>query len=113
LKNRAGAVKWTDVDWATFVEERSIATVATRGGIDRPLALHKEGRRSIIPHQDWRGQFARGTYAKQRRADGVHQLHRSGVHAPSQVSPGAQATSFPRTDDAHSCTWPGWNHAGG
>jgi RHS repeat-associated protein len=33
------------------------------GGIDRPLALHKEGRRSIIPHQDWRGQFARGTYA--------------------------------------------------
>jgi RHS repeat-associated protein len=28
------------------------------GGIDRPLALHKEGWQSILPHENWRGQFA-------------------------------------------------------
>jgi RHS repeat-associated protein len=31
------------------------------GGIDRPLALHKEGWQSILPHENWRGQFASGT----------------------------------------------------
>jgi RHS repeat-associated protein len=31
------------------------------GGIDRPLALHKEGWQSILPHESWRGQFASGT----------------------------------------------------
>jgi RHS repeat-associated protein len=32
------------------------------GGIDRPLVITK-GTVSIVPHQNWRGQFARGTYA--------------------------------------------------
>ncbi|HEX6373279.1 MAG TPA: RHS repeat-associated core domain-containing protein [Longimicrobium sp.] len=32
------------------------------GGIDRPLVITK-GTTSIVPHQNWRGQFARGTYA--------------------------------------------------
>ncbi|HEX2207712.1 MAG TPA: hypothetical protein VHG93_08515 [Longimicrobium sp.] len=32
------------------------------GGIDRPLVITK-GSTSIVPHQNWRGQFARGTYA--------------------------------------------------
>jgi RHS repeat-associated protein len=32
------------------------------GGIDRPLVITKNGE-SIVPHQNWRGQFARGTYA--------------------------------------------------
>jgi len=31
------------------------------GGIDRPLALHKSGQGSLVPHQNWRGQFASGT----------------------------------------------------
>jgi RHS repeat-associated protein len=31
------------------------------GGLDRPLALHKEGYQSILPHENWRGQFADGT----------------------------------------------------
>jgi hypothetical protein len=32
------------------------------GGIDRPLVIRKEGEPTIIPHENWRGQFARGTY---------------------------------------------------
>jgi hypothetical protein len=31
------------------------------GGIDRPLVIRKEGQPTIIPHENWRGQFARGT----------------------------------------------------
>ncbi len=33
------------------------------GGIDRPLAITKGGVGTIITHQNWRGQFARGTHA--------------------------------------------------
>jgi hypothetical protein len=32
------------------------------GSIDRPLVIRKEGVATVIPHQNWRGQFARGTY---------------------------------------------------
>jgi hypothetical protein len=32
------------------------------GGIDRPLVIRKEGQPTIIPHENWRGQFSRGTY---------------------------------------------------
>jgi RHS repeat-associated protein len=38
------------------------------GGIDRPLVITK-GSTSIIPHQNWRGQFARGTYGDGRPSD--------------------------------------------
>ena len=38
------------------------------GGIDRPLVITKDGQ-SIIPHQNWRGQFARGTYPNGYRSD--------------------------------------------
>jgi RHS repeat-associated protein len=38
------------------------------GGIDRPLVITKDGQ-SIIPHQNWRGQFARGTYPSGTRSD--------------------------------------------
>ena len=37
------------------------------GGIDRPLTIFKVGHPVIIPHQNWRGQFARGTYARAGR----------------------------------------------
>ncbi len=30
------------------------------GGIDRPLALHKEGQGSLIPHENWRGGLVDG-----------------------------------------------------
>jgi RHS repeat-associated protein len=30
--------------------------------IDRPLVIRKEGPPTIIPHENWRGQFSRGTY---------------------------------------------------
>ena len=38
------------------------------GDIDRPLVITKDGQ-SIIPHQNWRGQFARGTYPNGTRSD--------------------------------------------
>jgi hypothetical protein len=38
------------------------------GGIDRPLVITKDGQ-SIIPHQNWRGQFARGTYPNGAKSD--------------------------------------------
>jgi RHS repeat-associated protein len=38
------------------------------GGIDRPLVITKNGE-SVIPHQNWRGQFARGTYPNGYRSD--------------------------------------------
>ncbi|HEU0301239.1 MAG TPA: RHS repeat-associated core domain-containing protein [Longimicrobium sp.] len=38
------------------------------GGIDRPLVITKDGV-SIIPHQNWRGQFSRGTYANGTPSD--------------------------------------------
>ena len=38
------------------------------GGIDRPLVITKDGQ-SVIPHQNWRGQFARGTYPNGTRSD--------------------------------------------
>ena len=39
------------------------------GGIDRPLAIWKQGVGSIITHQNWRGQFARGTFWDGRLSD--------------------------------------------
>jgi RHS repeat-associated protein len=38
------------------------------GGIDRPLVITKDGV-SILPHQNWRGQFSSGTYANGARSD--------------------------------------------
>jgi len=39
------------------------------GRIDRPLSIWKEGVGSIIPHQNWRGQFARGTFPNGASSD--------------------------------------------
>jgi hypothetical protein len=38
------------------------------GGMDRPLVINKDGT-SILPHQNWRGQFAKGTYPSGARSD--------------------------------------------
>jgi RHS repeat-associated protein len=55
------------------------------GGLDRPLVITKDGQ-SILPHQNWRGQFSRGTYA-----DG----------AASDCAPG-------QTTNCQRIPWPGW-----
>jgi RHS repeat-associated protein len=40
------------------------------GGIDRPLVIWKDGT-TILPHENWRGQFARGTYTTGQSSDCV------------------------------------------
>jgi RHS repeat-associated protein len=62
------------------------------GGIDRPLVITK-GSTSILPHQNWRGQFSSGTYANGARSD---------------CAPGV-------TTNCHAVNWPGyrttaWHH---
>jgi RHS repeat-associated protein len=62
------------------------------GGIDRPLVITKDGV-SILPHQNWRGQFSSGTYANGARSD---------------CPPGS-------TTNCHPVSWPGyrttaWHH---
>jgi RHS repeat-associated protein len=32
------------------------------GGIDRPLAIKKDGLETVVPHENWRGMFAWGTW---------------------------------------------------
>ena len=39
------------------------------GGIDRPLSIWKAGYPVILPHQNWRGQFAKGTYTSGQLSD--------------------------------------------
>ena len=39
------------------------------GGIDRPLSICKAGHPVILPHQNWRGQFAKGTYTSGQLSD--------------------------------------------
>jgi hypothetical protein len=34
------------------------------GGIDRPLTITKDAQEPIIPHQNWRGTFAWGTWGR-------------------------------------------------
>jgi RHS repeat-associated protein len=62
------------------------------GGIDRPLVITK-GSTSILPHQNWRGQFSSGTYANGARSD---------------CAPGVTTNCYP-------VAWPGyrttaWHH---
>jgi RHS repeat-associated protein len=38
------------------------------GGIDRPLVITKNGQ-SVLPHMNWRGEFARGTYPSGASSD--------------------------------------------
>ncbi|HEY0019131.1 MAG TPA: RHS repeat-associated core domain-containing protein [Longimicrobium sp.] len=39
------------------------------GGIDRPLAIWKQGVGTIVTHQNWRGQFAMGTFTSGAPSD--------------------------------------------
>jgi hypothetical protein len=69
------------------------------GGIDRPLVITKNGE-SIVPHQNWRGHFSRGTYA-----DGINIGKRSDCPyfpAPSTCTPiqwpGERTTAYHELD---------------
>jgi RHS repeat-associated protein len=69
------------------------------GGIDRPLTITKDETSSIIPHQNWRGTFAWGTWGK-----GATKGHQSDC-----VSGGPSTCA--------NVAWPGWQtnawHVGG
>jgi RHS repeat-associated protein len=69
------------------------------GGIDRPLTITKDETSSIIPHQNWRGTFAWGTWGK-----GTYKGYQSDC-----VSGGPSTCA--------NVAWPGWQtnawHAGG
>jgi RHS repeat-associated protein len=60
------------------------------GGIDRPLTITKDAQEPIIPHQNWRGTFAWGTWGK-----GTYKGYRSDC-----VS-GGPSTCV-------NVAWPGW-----
>ena len=63
------------------------------GGIDRPLAITRSGVGSIIPHENWRGQMARGTY-------GAGTGKPLGASSDCTGSPPVNCVPVP---------WPGWN----
>jgi RHS repeat-associated protein len=59
---KAPGTEYDNLEATTGAGERFGRVSYTHGGgIDRPLALHKEGQGSLVPHDNWRGQFASGT----------------------------------------------------
>ena len=38
-------------------------------GIDRPLTITKYGQGTVVPHQNWRGQYSLGTFQHGQRSD--------------------------------------------
>ncbi|HYW12266.1 MAG TPA: RHS repeat-associated core domain-containing protein, partial [Longimicrobium sp.] len=67
------------------------------GGIDRPLAIWKSGVGSLIPHENWRGQMARGTF-------GMGTAGTAGTAGKS-----SDCQSYPQHDNCVPVPWPGWN----
>jgi RHS repeat-associated protein len=62
------------------------------GGIDRPLTIWKSGIGTVVTHQSWRGQFARGTFGNGPRA-----------------GESSDCTEYPATNGCIPVRWPGWN----
>jgi hypothetical protein len=60
-------------------------------GIDRPLTIWKDAAGSIIPHENWRGEFASGTW-------GVGTKQGMSVDCPYGGAPNCLPIS-----------WPGWS----
>jgi RHS repeat-associated protein len=60
---------------------------AHAGGIDRPLAIWKQGVGTLVTHQNWRGQFAMGTFTSGAPSDCLQ-------YPPSGCVP---------------VSWPGWS----
>ena len=46
-----------------------VSYVHAGGGIDRPLAIWKQGVGTLVTHQNWRGQFAMGTFTSGAPSD--------------------------------------------
>jgi RHS repeat-associated protein len=64
------------------------------GGIDRPLVIWKQGVGSIVTHQNWRGQFARGTWGE----------------GTGRVGQSSDCTgTYPQQTPCVPVRWPGWN----
>jgi RHS repeat-associated protein len=64
------------------------------GGIDRPLTIWKSGVGSVVTHQSWRGQFARGTF---------------GMGASRPAGQSTECEESPPTNGCLPIQWPGWN----
>jgi RHS repeat-associated protein len=62
------------------------------GGIDRPLTIWKQDVGTIVTHQSWRGQFARGTFGEGPRA-----------------GESSDCEEYPPTNGCLPVRWPGWN----
>jgi RHS repeat-associated protein len=78
---------------AAYVGESSgLVSYTHAGGIDRPLAIWKAEVGTIVTHQNWRGQFSRGTFGAGSRA------------GQSSDCPGS-----PPTNGCIPVPWPGWN----
>jgi RHS repeat-associated protein len=63
------------------------------GGIDRPLVIWKSGVGSVVTHQNWRGQFARGTWGA------GHAL----------IGRSSDCTATYTGQNCVPVPWPGWN----
>jgi RHS repeat-associated protein len=78
---------------AAYVGESSgLVSYTHAGGIDRPLAIWKAEVGTIVTHQNWRGQFARGTFGAGPRA-----------------GQSSDCPSYPPTNGCIPVPWPGWN----
>jgi RHS repeat-associated protein len=73
-------------------ETRGQVSYFQAGGIDRPLTIWKQDIGTIVTHQSWRGQFARGTF---------------GVGARAGES--SDCEEYPPTNGCLPVRWPGWN----
>jgi RHS repeat-associated protein len=73
-------------------EAGGTVSYAHAGGIDRPLVIWKSGVGSIVTHQNWRGQFARGTWGA--GSTKIGQSSDCTIYPPSGCVP---------------VPWPGWN----
>ena len=84
------------------VDAGGVVSYTHAGGIDRPLVITK-GVVSIVTHQNWRGQFARGTY-------GVNSGRAAGVRSDCAEYPAQGCTPIPwpgeRTTPRHELTEP-------
>jgi RHS repeat-associated protein len=61
--------EWKDAEGTYAGETGGRVSYTHAGGIDRPLAIWKQGVGTVITHQNWRGQFARGTFTNGQLSD--------------------------------------------
>ncbi|HYW12860.1 MAG TPA: RNase A-like domain-containing protein [Longimicrobium sp.] len=75
-------------------ESRGTVSYFQAGGIDRPLVIWKNTVGSIVTHQNWRGQFSRGTWGE----------------GTGRVGQSSDCTgTWPQQIECVPVPWPGWN----